>query len=188
MGSGVVRRLALTAAVTAALLAGCGNAARTANNPQTATPSPTPRVRQVTVGQTVTLSGADDSGGAGRLRLAVKVKQVLPTATGHGAFQKPRKGERFVAVRFVLKNVGDTAYDDSPTYGANVVDTAGRTYDPTVAAVTAGPGFPKVVRLRQGQAASGFMVFAVPKKAKVVAVAYALNAGFATDRAEWRVP
>ncbi|GAA0357323.1 DUF4352 domain-containing protein [Actinoallomurus spadix] len=188
MGSGVVRRLALTAAVSAALLAGCGNAARTANNPQTSTPSPTPRVQQARVGQIITLTGADESGGADRLRLAVKVRQVVPTATGRGAFQKPRKGERFVAVRFVLKNVGDTAYDDSPTYGANVVDAAGRTYDPTVASVTAGPGFPKVVRLRQGQAKAGFMVFAVPKKAKVVAVTYALNAGFATDRAEWRVP
>lgn len=183
-----MRRLALTAAVTAALLAGCGNAARTANNPQTASPSPTvTRVQRVKVGQTVTLSGADDSGGAGRLRLAVKVKQVVPAATGHGAFQKPRKGERFAAVRFVLKNVGDLAYDDSPTYGANVVDGTGRTYDPTVASVTAGPGFPKVVRLRHGQAASGYLVFAVPKDAKVVAVTYALNAGFAPDRAEWQV-
>ncbi|MEV5704372.1 DUF4352 domain-containing protein [Actinoallomurus sp. NPDC052274] len=183
-----MRRPALTAAVAAVLLAGCGNAAQTTNNPQTATPSPTPtRVQQVKVGQTVTLTGADDSGGAGRLRLAVRVKQVVATTTGHGAFQQPRKGERFAAVRFVLKNVGDAAYDDSPTYGAKVVDATGQTYDPTVASVTAGPGFPKVVRLRQGQAKSGVIVFAVPKKAKVVGVTYALNAGFATDRAEWRL-
>jgi hypothetical protein len=180
MGSDVVRRLAL-AVGTAALLAG-----QTAKNPQSPTPSATTRIQRVKIGHAVTLSGADDSGGAGRLRLTVKVKQIVSTATGHGAFQQPRKGERFVAVRFVLKNVGDAAYDDSPTYGAKVMDDAGRTYDPTVATVTAGPGFPKVVKLRQGQVRSGFIVFAVPKKAKVVSVHYALNAGFAADLAEWR--
>jgi hypothetical protein len=170
----------------AALIAGCANPAQTAKNPQSPIPSPTPRIQEVKVGRTVTLSGADDSGGADRLRLAVKVKEIVSTATGHGAFQQPRKGERFIAVRFMLKNVGDAAYDDSPTYGANIVDGTGRTYDPTVATVTAGPGFPKVVKLRQGQARSGLIVFAVPKKAKVVSVRYALNAGFAADRAEWR--
>jgi Domain of unknown function (DUF4352) len=180
-----MRRLALTAGI-AALLAGCGNPAQTANNSQSPSPSPTTRTQQVKIGQTVTLSGADDSGDAGRLRLAVKVKQMVTKATGYDAFQQPRTGERFVAVRFVLKNVGDAAYDDSPTYGAEVVDGVGRTYDPTVAAVTAGPGFPKVVKLRHGQARYGFIVFAVPKKAKVVSVRYVLNAGFAADRAEWR--
>ncbi|GAB3963881.1 hypothetical protein GCM10029978_023080 [Actinoallomurus acanthiterrae] len=186
MGSGVVRRLVL-AAGAAALLAGCGNPAETAKSSQSPSPSPSIQVQRVKVGQAVTLSGADDSGGAGRLRLTVKVKQIVSTATGHGAFQQPRKGERFVAVRFVLKNVGDAAYDDSPTYGAKVVDGTGRTYDPTVVTVTAGPGFPKVVKLQQGQARSGFIVFAVPKQATVVSVRYALNAGFAADRAEWRV-
>ncbi|WP_433175169.1 DUF4352 domain-containing protein [Actinoallomurus sp. CA-150999] len=174
------------AAGAAALLGGCGNPAETAKSSQSPTPSAV-RIQRVKVGQAVTLSGADDSGGAERLRLAVKVKQIVATATGHGAFQRPRKGERFVAVRFVLKNVGDAAYDDSPTYGAKVVDGDGRTYDPTEATVTAGPGFSKVVKLKNGQARSGFIVFAVPKNATVVSVQYALNAGFAADRAEWRV-
>ncbi|MCW2946453.1 MAG: hypothetical protein JWR24_3170 [Actinoallomurus sp.] len=182
-----MRRLVLAAGM-AVLLAGCGNAAQTAKNPQPAGSAPPVRVHRVNVGDVVTLTGTDDAGGAGRLRLAVRVEQVVATAIGKGAFENPRKGERFMAVRFVLKNVGDTTYDDSPTYGAKAVDGSGRGYDPTVATVSAGAGFARVVRLRHGQSKSGFVVFAVPKKAKVTDVQYALNAEFAEDRGEWRVP
>jgi hypothetical protein len=181
-----VRRLG-PAAGMAVLLTGCGSAAETATQPQSALSSPPVQVHRGKVGDVFTLVGADDTGG-GRLRLAVKVKQVVPAASGQGAFESPRKGERFVAARFVLKNVGDTVYDDSPTYGAKVVDGSGHGYDPTVATVSAGTGFPRVVRLRQGQVRSGFIVFAVPKTARVTTVRYALNAGYAEDRGEWRVP
>ncbi len=188
MGCDVVRVL-LLAAGAAVLLAACDNAAQTARNPEPADSTPPARitVHELKVGQAVTLTGTDDAGHPGRLRLAVRVAQVLATAHGRGAYEVPGRGERFVAVRFVLKNVGTALYDDGPDYGAAVVDDDGQTYDPMVAAVTAGPGFGRVVRLRHGQACAGFIVFAVPKQARIVDVRYALNAGLATDRAEWRV-
>jgi hypothetical protein len=183
-----VRRLALVAGLTglAVLLGGCGSAAETAKNPQ---PSDSrPRVRLANVGDAVVLTGVDDASGTGTLRMAVKVKNVVPTAVGRGAFETPRRGERFAAVRFVFKNMGTTAYHDSPTFGAKVIDSAGHGYDPTVATVSAGPGFPRVVRLTRGQVRSGYIVFAVPKAAKIVSVQYALNAGYAPELGEWRVP
>jgi hypothetical protein len=170
----------------AVTLTGCGSAVQTAKNPQPGGSAP-PRVHRAKVGEAIALAGTDDAGGAGGLRLAVKVKKVVSTAVGRGAFEKPRKGERFVAVRFVLKNIGGSAYDDSPTYGAKVIDSSGRGYDPTVATVSAGTGFARVVRLARGQAKTGFIVFAVPKKARVTEVRYALNAGLAEDVGAWHV-
>jgi hypothetical protein len=182
MGDRVVRRLVLAAGL-ALVLTGCGNAAQTARNPvPTGT---TPQVRQANVGEAIVLSGVDDASGAGRLTLAVTVAKVVPTATGKGAFETPRKGERFVAVRFVFKNAGRTAYHDSPTFGAKVVDASGRAYDPTVATVSAGAGFPRVMSLPHGRSRAGYIVFAVPKKARIIGVRYSLNAGYADELGEW---
>jgi hypothetical protein len=184
MGDRDVRRL-VVAAGTAAFLTGCGTAAQTAKNPQ---PTITPlRVHEADVGEAITLTGADDAGLTGTLTLAVTVARVIPAAVGRGPFEKPRKGERFVAVRFVVRNIGSTAYQDSPTFGAKVVDDAGHGYDPTVATVSAGRGFPRVLTLLHGQAGSGLIVFAVPRGARIVAVQYALNAGYATELGQWRV-
>jgi hypothetical protein len=180
-----VRRLVLAAGLMA-LLTGCGTAAQTAKNPE---PTSTPlRVHQANVGTAITLTGVDDANGGGTLKLAVKVKDVVSTAVGQGAFENPRKGERFAAVQFVFKNVGSTPYHDSPTFGAKVIDTGGHAYDPTVATVSAGPGFSRVVGLLRGQVRSGYIVFAVPRTAKIVGVRYALNAGYATELGEWHVP
>jgi hypothetical protein len=186
MGDRNVRRLVLAAGI-AGLLTGCGTAAQTAKNPEPIGSAP-PRVHQADVGDAIVLSGADDPSGTGRLRMAVKVENVVPTAAGQGAFENPRKGERFAAVRFVLKNVGATVYHDSPTFGAKVVDASGHGYDPTVATVSAGPGFARVVTLPHGQSRTGYIVFAVPRKTRIISVQYALNAGYAPDLGEWHVP
>lgn len=171
-----MRRLVL-AAGSAVLLTGCGSAAETAKNPQPPDDSPPLRVHAGAVGAIETLTGP------GRLRLAVKVRQVIGNAVGKGGFDTPRKGERFVAVGLVMKNLGDTPYLDSPEYGAQVVDDTGQGYDPTIASVTAGAGFARTVRLRRGQARAGFIVFAVPKTATLTMVRYTL----AHDRGEWRI-
>jgi hypothetical protein len=181
-----VRRLALASGI-AVLLTGCGTAAQTAKNPVPATRHAL-HVHRADVGGIIVLAGVDDATGTGSLRLAVKVKNVVPTAAGRGAFDQPRKGERFAAVRFVFKNLGLTPYHDSPTFGAKLVDTAGHGYDPTVATVSSGPGFPRVLSLPHGRVRAGFIVFAVPATARIAAVQYALDAGDARDLGEWHVP
>jgi hypothetical protein len=181
-----VRRLALASGI-AVLLTGCGTAAQTARNPEPAA-SPPLHVHWANIGDVVPLTGVDDATGTGVLRLAVKVGTVLPTAVGRGAFEQPRKGERFAAVRFVFKNVGVTPYHDSPTFGAKLVDSAGHGYDPTVATVSAGPAFPRVLSLPRGGVRAGYIVFGVPRNARIAAVQYALNAGYGREMGEWQVP
>lgn len=175
-----MRRFVIVAACLA--LTSCGVSAEPARNPEPTTSAP-PRVHQVSVGQAVTLTGT--SSGAAGLRMAVKVKTVIASARGRGAYEQPRRGERFAAVRFVLKNVGATVYHDSPTFGAKLVDTDGRGYDPTVATVTAGPGFGRVVSLPHDAVRAGYIVFAIPRAAHIARVEYALNAGDAPERAAW---
>jgi hypothetical protein len=182
IGDRAVRTLVVAAGMavlSTVAVASCGTSAETARNPEPTRSAPR-RVRHVPLGHAVTLAD-------GRLRMAVAVTKVLSSAKGRGTYEQPRKGERFAAVRFVLKNVGETDYQDSPTFGAKLVDTTGQGYDPTVAAVTAGPGFARVVRLPHGRARSGFVVFAIPRRARIARVEYALNAGDAPERAEWRV-
>jgi hypothetical protein len=179
----VRRRVLATGALV--VLTGCGNAAQTARNPESAGSTP-PQMQRAVIGQPIVLSGVDDASGTGELKLSVSVKKVVPTAVGKGAFEKPRKGERFAAVRFVFKNVGETAYHDSPTFGAKLIDTTGKGYDPTVATVSAGAAFPRVLNLPHGRSKSGYIVFAVPKKARISCVQYALNAGAADELGEWR--
>ena len=185
-GTGNVRRPVIAAGL-AVVLTACGNSAQTAKNPEPTT-SAAPRVHQAKVGGIIVLTGADDASGPGHLRIAVKVKNIVANAAGRGAFENPRKGERFAAVRFVFKNVGTTAYQDSPTFGAKLLDTAGHGYDPTVATVSAGPAFGRVVNLPHGRVRSGFIVFAIPRTARIACVQYALNAGYAPEVGEWDVP
>jgi hypothetical protein len=184
-----VRRLVLAAgkaAVFGVSVTSCGTAVHAARDPEP-TASATPRVHLAAVGEVVTLTGTDPASGTAGLRMAVEVKQVVSTTAGRGAFEEPRKGERFAAVRFVFKNLGETEYLDSPTFGAKLIVGSGQGYDPTVATVTAGPGFPGVVSLLHDQVRSGFIVFAIPRRARIAGVQYALNAGDAPERAEWRV-
>jgi Domain of unknown function (DUF4352) len=185
MGDRDVRRVVLGAGLMT-VLCGCGSAAQTARNPEPS--SSPPRVHAAHIGDAILLTGADTPGGTGTLKIAVKVQEVISHATGRGAFENPRKGERFAAVRFVFKNVGAIGYHDSPTFGAKVTDSGGHGYDPTVATVSAGAGFPRVMSMRYGQVRTGLIVFAVPKKARILTVQYALNAGYAPELGEWRVP
>lgn len=180
--------LAAGAAVSlAACLAACGTASP-AEAPS-ARPSATPTLppQKAKIGVMITLTGADDSGVADKLKLAVEVNKVVLGAAWKGAFAKPGKGQRLVAVRFMIKNTGTALYDDSPAYGAKLVDGDGHTYDPLEAAVANGPGFGNNVKLRHGQSKSGYIVFLVPKIAKIVNVEYALNAGYAADSAQWEL-
>jgi hypothetical protein len=81
-----VWRLVLSAGM-AALLTGCGTAAQTAKNPE---PTTTPlRVHQANVGDAIALTGADDAGATGTLKLAVKVKKGHPHRRGPGRVREP---------------------------------------------------------------------------------------------------
>jgi hypothetical protein len=135
---------------------------------------------QAKVGDTITLKG-NESG----LKIAVTVVRVSPSAKGKDEFNQPEKGHRFVAVQITLKNVGSVAYDDSPGNGAKIIDTEDQQYDADIADVAAGPSIGSDVKLGAGSTRKGYLVFSVPRKAKLAKFQFTLDSGFASQAAEW---
>ena len=129
------------------------------------------------VGDTLELEGADT-------KMAVTLVKVVDPARGK-EFSKPQSGSRFVAVQVALKNIGDGVYDDAPSNGAKLVDAEGQNFDTTIADVIAGPSFPGTVKTKPGSTAKGFLVFEVPKQAKLSEFQFTLDSGFADETGEW---
>ncbi|CAG7657954.1 DUF4352 domain-containing protein [Actinacidiphila bryophytorum] len=136
----------------------------------------------VPVGHTLSLTGIN----AGE-KLDVTVVKVVDPAHGTD-LSSPPPGKRLVAVQFRLHNTGSTTYNDSPANGAKVVDTQGQGFDSAITDTTsAGPNFPATTTISPGGKALGFIVFEVPAGSKVAMVQFALDSGFSTDVAQWKV-
>lgn len=133
------------------------------------------------VGDTIELAGMSDGE-----KMAVTVVQVVDPAPA-GEFFEPSQGNRYVAVQFQLENTGTAAYDDSPSNGAVVIDTAGQSFNSTIGDTTAGPSFPGSVTIGPGDTGLGFITFEVPHGSQVSKVQFALNSGFADETGEWQV-
>ena len=135
------------------------------------------------VGDTLHLTGFK-SGEA----LDVTVTKVVEPAHPKDSFFKPSAGDHLVAVQFRLKNTGTSAYDDSPSNGATVIDKDGQRFSESFNDSTAGPSFPGSVNISPGKAALGFVTFEVPNTARVVTVQFSMDSGFSDDVGEWQVP
>lgn len=134
------------------------------------------------VGSTVNLSGLDN------LKMAVTLVDVVDPAKSGTSFIGPGNGERWVAAQFRLKNISDVPYHDSPSNGTRVIDSKGQQFDSTLTGgITAGAEFPGSVKISPGSTAVGFITYEVPETAKVVALQFGLDSGFAEDYAEWKV-
>jgi len=79
------------------------------------------------VGSTLTLTGNDPGE-----KMAVTVTRVVSHAQPADEFSSPDPGKRFYAVQFRLADTGTTAYSDSPSNGAAVVDSAGQSYQSSI--------------------------------------------------------
>jgi len=170
-----------------AMLAACGPhpVVKTGADPVATTPAGGAKASTAPVahvGDTISLAGNDDGE-----KVAVKLVKIVDPAKGR-EFSTPDKGNRFVAVQFKLTNVGKTAYDDSPSNGAAVVDTDGQRFDATIDDVTAGPSMSSDVKMAAGDSALGYLVFEVPKASKLRSVQFTLDSGFADQTGEWRLP
>jgi hypothetical protein len=136
------------------------------------------------VGSTITLGGNNAAGE----KLAVTVVKYVPTTVSTDQFTKPAAGKRFAAVQFSLRNMGKSAYEDSPSNGAKVIDVKGQSFGSYLAGnVKAGPGFANgQVNILPGDKALGVVVFEVPKKVKLAKVQFGTDSGFG-QVGEWRV-
>ncbi|WP_371496598.1 DUF4352 domain-containing protein [Kitasatospora sp. NBC_00374] len=178
----------LSAAIGLTAAAGCGSPEITtapispvsSTGSASAATAATPRAG---VGDTLELAGSQ----AGE-RMAVTVTQVVDPAFPSTGFDSPSPGDRLVAVQFRLSNTGTAPYSDSPSNGAQVIDSTGQGFNAVIAGTsTAGPAFPAGVRVAPGESALGFITFDIPARSAVAKVQFTLESGFAAQTGQWTV-
>lgn len=135
---------------------------------------------QAKIGDSITLTGAEDG-----LKLEVAVLKVVLPAKPKDEFNVPEPGNRFAAVQVRLKNVGSTAYDDSPGNGAQLIDAEDQQYDEALSEIALGTSIGASVKLAPGGSRKGYLVFEVPKKAKLSKFQFTLDSGFGPQAGEW---
>lgn len=134
------------------------------------------------LGDAITLKGLEDGSSA-----QVTAVKYVATVTATNGFSKPEAGNRYAAVQFVIKNTGKVAYEDAPSNGAKVSDAEDQQYDVALLEKSsAGQGLPAFLKIAPGGTARGYLVFEVPKGAKIVSVQFSLGSGFA-ETAEWTI-
>ncbi|HET9828809.1 MAG TPA: DUF4352 domain-containing protein [Nocardioidaceae bacterium] len=136
------------------------------------------------VGSTITLGGNTSPGE----KLAVTLVKYVPTTMATDQFSKPAPGKRFAAVQFRFRNLGRSAYQDSPSNGAKVIDVKGQSFGSyLVGDVKAGPQFAHgLVNILPRDKALGVIAFEVPKRATIAKVQFGTDSGFG-EVGEWRV-
>lgn len=111
----------LLVALLAVSQAGCGDEEESTDREA---PQPKP-----SIGETVSIPRT------GKPKLEVTVLQMFDPVEG-ATSDKPRKGNRFVGVRFQIKNVGIEDYVDAPARGADLITSDNK--DTELADLTAG--------------------------------------------------
>lgn len=112
-----------------------------------------------------------------------------PAYSSDQAFDKPSRGNRFVAVQFRLENTGQKVYADAPDNGAVLIDDKGQQFNTTFLSGTPnlGPTFASPLKVLPGATALGVVVFEVPLESRPAAVQFGLDSGF-SDTGQWELP
>ena len=121
-------------------------------------------------------------------QMAVAVTKVISSASPGDEITAAPAGDRLYAVQFRLHDTGSAAYSDSPSNGAEVVDSAGQSYQASITDTAAGcTTFPASENIAPGSSGLGCIVFEVPKAAKVTAVQFTLDSGMGPQTGQWSV-
>jgi hypothetical protein len=183
-------RLTLVAPALVMLLAACGSNAgpRRVTIPRHLAPLTrtttglTTAARPAPAGPPIGTSQHTDVGGA---QLTVTITQVLDPLTDSGAALPP--GNRAVGVEVAIANAGPSVYDSSATGDFSVIASGGQVepeYAPSGVCQTPLRDFDNYITA--GENRSGCVVFAVPLRAKLLAVRFSPHAQ-AAGRLTWRV-
>jgi hypothetical protein len=117
--------------------------------------------------------------------MAVTSDQVLDPLTV-GPDDQADSGQRFVGVWITLKNVGTTAYSDSPSNGATLLSTGGEQANSAI--VSGGPcgsGFGSAAKIAPGEGERGCLAFQMPVDQRLGEFQFTLSSGFADQTGEW---
>lgn len=143
----------------------------------TDTPTSQPPPAAAGIGDTITLAVSD--GG----QVQMTALKVIDPAKSSNEYIQPEAGNRYVAVRFRIHNVGPAVFEDSPSNGAKIIDRDDQQHDASLFdAVEPGLGSLKIA---PGASRVGFITFEVPKAAKVKIVQWTPESGFGDETGEW---
>jgi hypothetical protein len=135
------------------------------------------------IGSAITLSG-NDSGE----HMAVTVTKVVSSASPGDEFTSAPAGDRLYAVQFRLDDTGSAAYSDSPSNGAEVVDSSGQSYQASIIDTASGcTSFPATENIAPRASGLGCIVFEVPKAAVITGVQFTLDSGMGPQTGQWDV-
>ena len=186
-----VRRLAslLSLLLLVAIVAACGTTTvKTVAVTETATvkaPPPPPNGGEgggssvARIGSAIVLGGTDNGE-----RMKVKVLAVQDPFVPTGEFAtQPEAGTRYVAVKLALTNIGSAVYNDSPSNGSALIDTADQQWtDTAFESMEPDLGSPTIA---QGDRRVGWMTLVVSKAARLKKFQFTLDSGFGPEAGEW---
>lgn len=161
-----------------------GTGATGTATPTGANPAAAKAPKKAGIGSAITLAG-NDGGEQVSATLVKVIGSALPDSSG---FDDAPSGDRYYAAQFRIADTGSAAYSDSPVNGAQVVDSAGQSYDASLFDTVNGcVSFPAKENIAPGSSGMGCIVFEVPKSAKIVSVQFTLDSGFGPQTGQWDV-
>jgi hypothetical protein len=119
--------------------------------------------------------------------MAVTVVQVFRHPQPASDLDSPQQGDRLYAVQFRLNDIGSSAYSDSPSNGAAVVDSAGQSYQSSLYNIAECQSFPGTENIAAGSSGLGCVVFEVPTTARITKVQFTLDSGMGPQTGQWDV-
>lgn len=167
-----------------AVVSSSGSSDDSGDSGSSVTYNPPSGVVHGTAGQALTLYGFQSGE-----KMSVTLTKVIPAARPGDQFSAPGAGDQLYAVQFRLANTGSVAYNDSPSNGTKIVDSAGKSYSPTfiVDSVSGCPMFAAVEQIAAGGSQQGCLGFQIPATAKITAVRFTLDSGLASQTGQWSV-
>ncbi|MEU9607961.1 DUF4352 domain-containing protein [Streptomyces sp. NPDC048057] len=156
-------------------------ASQPADSPSATATTPAP-AKAAKVGDAITITGQSDGE-----QVQVTLKKVADPAKSADEFFKPDAGKRWVGAQFEIVNTGTADYDDSPGNGSQIADAQGQRFETTFAEITAGPSMTSSAKVKPGAKVLGWLVYEVPKGAKLASIQFSMNSGFADETAEWKL-
>ena len=120
-------------------------------------------------------------------KMTISLVKVFPHPRPAASSNAPPKGDRLYAVQFSLDNTGSVAYTGSPPNSTMLVDSAGYSYQPSLAHITGCRSFPETEKITLGRSVLGCIVFQVPAKAKIASVWFTVASGIGAQSGQWLI-
>ncbi|WP_413803560.1 DUF4352 domain-containing protein [Streptomyces iranensis] len=128
------------------------------------------------LGDTLKLVGMEGSlNGTGTIEGDFTLEKFENHAKSAIGVLEPAAGNRLVAAKFTIVETGTGTYQDSGYAEANVFDVNGQGYQGKAGTPTVGDSLGPNMIIKPGERVTGWIVFEVPKDAKITSVTYLME-------------